>query len=471
LSTAAHLIATTAADTDQTADVVEFPRLRLPSTPSLLRLGMLVACLPVAAFALALQLGIDRNDSAVRTVGRDATQGITVAQDIKLNLAELDALVAQDLLAGVTLTESGFPADYNLKRIELADNLMLAASGLQAGDASQQPLANVDYALAHYHTLVRDAFASMEDGNAGRAADRYAQAHGVMNGTLLPEAEFVDKANTYVLNDTYDTQKDRSARTARLIVATWAVLLVFLLVVQVLMARKFRRIVNPAVALATVLTVAVGGFALTRLDSATSHLAQAREQSFESVHELARARSTVVAARQTEGQLLLDPDRAADARADFDAQVTRLFRVGDREDIASVAQAGTVPDGAGGYLASVALSDGRASDGADGAASRQTIVALGDFLVEDARIRDLVDEGGETAMATAQGAYEAARTYQVLTSSIDAAQAADRSTFESQASAAVRATSHLGRITSVAVVGVLVLVLLGLYLRLREYAS
>jgi hypothetical protein len=311
----------------------------------------------------------------------------------------------------------------------------------------------------------------MEDGNAGRAADRYAQAHGVMNGTLLPEAEFVDKANTYVLNDTYDTQKDRSARTARLIVATWAVLLVFLLVVQVLMARKFRRIVNPAVALATVLTVAVGGFALTRLDSATSHLAQAREQSFESVHELARARSTVVAARQTEGQLLLDPDRAADARADFDAQVTRLFRVGDREDIASVAQAGTVPDGAGGYLASVALSDGQASDGADGAASRQTIVALGDFLVEDARIRDLVDEGGETAMATAQGAYEAARTYQVLTSSIDAAQAADRSTFESQASAAVRATSHLGRITSVAVVGVLVLVLLGLYLRLREYAS
>jgi hypothetical protein len=472
LSTAAPLIATTAADTGTHDDAaVGFPRVRLPSTPSLLRLGMVLACLPVAALALALQLGVDRNDSAVRTVGRDATQGITVAQDIKLNLAELDSLVAQDLLAGVELTESGFPEDYNLKRIELADNLMVAAAGLQEGDAYQQPLANIDYALAHYHTLVRDAFESMADENVGRAADRYARAHEVMNGTLLPEAEFVDKANTYVLNTTYDTQKARSARTAKLIAVTWVVLLVFLLVVQVLMARKFRRIVNPAMAIATLVTVAVGGFALTRLDSASSHLAQAREQSFDSVHELARARSTVVAARQTEGQLLLDPDRATEARTDFDAQVAKLYRADGRDDIASLAQAGAVPDGAGGYLATVAVTDGEASEGADGAASRQTVVALGDFLVEDARIRDLVDQGDETSMATAQGAYEGSRTYQVLTSAIDAAQGANQSTFDTHASAAVRATAHLGRITSVAVVGVLVLVLIGLYLRLREYAS
>jgi hypothetical protein len=486
LSTAAHLIATTAADTGtitgtdagagtiagtETDAAVEFPRLRLPSTPSLLRIGMVLACLPVAAFALALQLGVDRNEGAVRTVGRDATQGINVAQDIKLNLAEMDALVAQDLLADAELTESGFPEDYNLERIELSDNLMLAASGLQGGDAYQQPLANIDYALGHYHTLVRDAFASMEDGNPGRAADRYARAHTVMNGTLLPEAEFVDKANSYVLNTAYDLQQDRSARTARLIVFTWVVLLVFLVVVQVLLTRKFRRVVNPALAVATLLTLAVGGVTLSRLDSSSAHLTLAREESFDSVHELARARATVVAARQTEGQLLLDRDRAADARTDFQTQVAKLFRVDGRDDIASLAQAGAVPDGAAGYLATVAVTDGEASEGADGAASRQTIVALGDFLVEDARIRDLVDEGDETSMATAQGAYESARTYQVLTSSIDAAQAANQSTFDTHASAALDDIAYLGRITVAVVAGVLGLVLLGLYLRLREYAT
>jgi hypothetical protein len=65
------------------------------NTPLLLQLAMAAACLPVAFFAISVHLGVARLDSAVKTVGVEATQGITAAQRIKLNLSDLDGLVIE----------------------------------------------------------------------------------------------------------------------------------------------------------------------------------------------------------------------------------------------------------------------------------------------------------------------------------------------------------------------------------------
>jgi hypothetical protein len=452
------------------------PRLRRPSTPSLLRLGMALAVVPVAVFAIAVQVGVARNDSTVRTVGRDATRGITSAQALKLNLAELDALVVQDLLGAVTLTASGFPEDYNAKRSELNDNLVLAALRSQEGEAYQQPLANIDYVLAHYHTLVKDAFAARADGDTAAAAAAYVQAHAVMADTLLPEADFVDKANTYVLNNTYDTQTARSHSTRGLIVVTWVLLIGFLVLAQLLLARKFRRLLNVPLVLATVVGVVAGSFAITRMGSSGHHLGEAREQAFDSVHVLARARSTVVSARQSEGLLLLDPAQATAAQEDFTALTNLLFRVQGSDDVGALARAGTVPDGAGGYLATVAGTDDGGDEGDDGggdgtghgASGQEVVMAYGEFLAEDANIRSLV---GSDAARTARGVYDNARTFTVLSDAIDDAQTADQATFDGHARRAAAATSHVDEITLAAAGAVLLLALLGFYLRLREYGA
>jgi hypothetical protein len=438
---------------------------RSPSTPFLLRLGMALACLPVAFFAVAVQLGVDRNDSTVRTVGRDATRGITVAQAIKLNLAELDEIVAQDLLDPAPLGPSGFPDDYNVKRAELHDNLVLAALESSTGAAYQQPLVNIDYVLAHYHTLVKDAFAARDAGDPGRAAEIYGRAHAVVDDTLLSEADFVDKANTYVLNDTYDRQKARSASTVRVIVVSWVLLLAFLVVVQLVVARKFRRLVNLALAAATVIAAVSGAFALSRLDRSSSDLTTAREESFDSVHVLARARATVVSARQAQARLLLDPGRASDAQAAFDVQARRLFRIQGTQDVASLARAGEIPDGAGGHLATVANA---AVDGDRAAAARRALVAFGDYLADDAELRQLVADD-DVGAATAR--YQSGEAFTELTDAIDDAQAIDQATFDDHAGAAADAAAPVDRVTLAAAAGVLALVLLGLYQRLREYRT
>src|SRR5262245_60930346 len=225
-------------------------RVRAPSTPFLLRLAMALACLPVVAFATAVQLGIERNDSTVRTVGSEATRGITYAQALKVDLADLDEVVVRSLLVGTPTEANGLPDEYNAARAEVHESLVLAALVSSSGAAYEQPLANIDYVLSHYHSLVRDTFAAMAAGDTTAAFAIYGQAHQVMADTLLPEADFVDKANSYVLNDSYDRQNARSASTVRLIVTTWLVLLVFLVIAQLLLARRFRRVLNLGLALA-----------------------------------------------------------------------------------------------------------------------------------------------------------------------------------------------------------------------------
>jgi hypothetical protein len=435
-----------------------------PSRPFRLRLGMALTCLPVLAFATAVRLGVERNESTVRTVGNEATRGITVAQALKLELAELDEVVVRSLLSEAPLTQNGFPGEYNTKRAELHDSLVLATQVSSSGAAYTQPLANIDYALPHYHALVKDAVAAGAAGDLTTALGTYAEAHEVMAETLLPEADFLDKANSYVLNNTYDSQSARSASTVRLIVMSWLALLVFLALAQILVARRFRRIVNPGLALATVLALVCGAFTLQRLDASKADLADAREQAFQSGHVLARARTAVVSARRAQGQFLLDPDRADDARADFGDQVSQLLRM-DGEDVGDRAIEGTIPEEAAGYLARVA---GPGTTSSEPESARQMVVAFGTFLTEDAVMQRLVDmEEPEEGVDR----YANDQTYADLDAAITAQQEIEQESFDEAADAAEDAVAPLNELNALAAVGVLGLALLGLFQRLREYRA
>jgi hypothetical protein len=438
------------------------PRRRRLTTPVVLRAGMALVCLPIVVFAVAVHVGVARDHSTVDTVGHDATRGITVAQEIKSNLAELDGIVVQDLLEPAALAASGYPDDYDTMRRALDQNLVLAASEAPPGSAFHQPLVNIDYALGHFHALVRESFAAGARGDSVLAATLYAQAHDVMDGTLLPQADFFDKANTYVLNGTYDSHKADSASIGRLIVVSWLALLALLLVVQGLLVWRFRRVLNVALAAATVICALTGVSALSRLDMSASDMAAARDQAFDPVHQLARARAAVVSARQAEGLWLLDPTDPS-AQAKFTTRTHRVFRVQDVADVTSVAQAGEMPVRAGGYLATV----GRTHVSVEGdTAATDALLAFGGFLAEDAHLRQQVAAGD---VAGAEATFRSGEAFHTLTDAIDAAQAADQATFDAHVGSAVGWTRHLDAVNLLAAVAMALLVSLGLYLRIREY--
>jgi hypothetical protein len=442
---------------------VNWLRRRRLTTPGLLRTGMLLACLPVAFFALSVHVAVSRNDATVRTVGRDATGGITAAQDIKLNLSELDAVVAEDLLRAVAPGPNGFPDDYNAKRSELEATLVQAASKAQSGAAFSQPLANIHYAVAHYHALVKDSFAAIGRHDAKQASALYDQAHLVMDGTLLPQADGFDKANTYVLNNTYDQHKTDSRVSRQVIVVAWIALLAFVGALQLLLTLKFRRLVNVGLAAGTLLVAVSGIYAVTKLHSSSRDLTVAREHAFDSVHELARARATVVSARQAEADLLLDPANTTAAQADFNAQANKVFRLAGGAQQEAVARSGSVPDDAGGYLATVVAA--HVSTEGDEAAT-QALTLFGRYLRANVDLRALVASGD---LAGARATFQSRQAFAPLTEALDKTQTIDQQVFDRNAKAAADVTRHVDPFTAVAAGAVVALTILGLYQRLGEY--
>lgn len=442
------------------------------TTPRVLRAGMVLVCLPVLALAATVQLAVATNDEAVDTVAENATDGIATAQRIKANLAGLDELAVRTLLADA---DGGDGRDelrdqYAEQRRALHDSLTAAAADAPPGAAYEMPLVNIDYALAHFHGLVDDSIDALDRGDRAVAATLYGRAHEVMATTLLPEADFIDKANTYLLNATYDEHRDDTeSRTASVVIAG-AVLIVALLVVQFLLARRFRRIVNPMLVAATVLAIAVVALVSDRLDGSAAELAVAREEAFDSVHLLARSEATVLTLRQAQGHRLFDPGSAAATKA-FGDETRKLFRVPEGEDLATVLERAWTeklgfPDGTGGYLSTVIAGEVDAIR-YDGPAW-ETLERLSALLNEDAELRRMADAGNGAA---AVARFETGEVAGALRTTLATARTDQQARFDEHAGAANEATSGLRLLNRLAFLLLVGLILAGFYVRLREYRT
>ena len=97
---------------------------------------------------------------------------------------------------------------------------------------------------------------------------------------------------------------------------------------QLFLARRYRRIVNPALAAATVLAVAFTAVAAVRLDAASSDLTVAKHDAFDSILALTQARAVSYDANADESRYLVDPGRAAPYQQAFLGASQQLAAVG-----------------------------------------------------------------------------------------------------------------------------------------------
>jgi hypothetical protein len=111
---------------------------------------------------------------------------------------------------------------------------------------------------------------------------------------------------------------------------------------------------------------------------------------------------------------------------------------------------------------------GPRSTTADPEAADRAVAAFGAFLAEDAAVRDLVANGDAEG---ARLSYTNAGAYAQLEAAIDTAQANEQESFDEAAGDAADAARLLDEANVLSAVGVLLLALLGLFQRLREYRA
>ncbi|MFC1405159.1 MULTISPECIES: hypothetical protein [Streptacidiphilus] len=298
----------------------------MPSRLRWFTAGCLLLTVVLAAVVLTAATGAKSTWSAV--TGQQAPQ-VLDATGLYQSLTDLDGQTANIMVFGADPKLVGQRAtaltQYSQDRTT-ADHDLQQATVSAAGDARvQSALAGVLDGMGRYQDLAGRAMELNDQAKAAAshpdptALAEYRQATDLMRTTLLPAADRLVQANNAAFTASYDQQRSALSSAEGWTLGLGAALLAGLLALQVWLTRTFRRIVNPALAAATVLVVAFLALAGTLLPDQRESLRVARHDAFDSVVALSRARAVVSDANADESRYLLDRERAPQYQDAFEA--------------------------------------------------------------------------------------------------------------------------------------------------------
>jgi hypothetical protein len=198
----------------------------------------------------------------------------------------------------------------------------LAAANAGTDPTAQQTVSAALDQLGHYESLTSQAFLVNQQGNdpVGRPSQAtlalYRQATDTMRGTLA-DVRTLTTRNSTVLDTTYATQRATALDARRWLGLLGGLLTTMLVVSQVLLRHRLRRRINPALLLATALTVLLTAIGVSLLTTTAEHMRVAKSEAFDSIIALSQARSLSYDANADESRFLVDPPRAAQYRQAF----------------------------------------------------------------------------------------------------------------------------------------------------------
>lgn len=290
-----------------------------------------LAALGVVTVLLVLGLGLllAASAGAVRNgfdvIGQEAAPQVRSTSDLYFALSDLDAQAANVLLVGTgpaLATQRTAALNTYERRRSQADHDVAQVSG------TSQLLDQ----LGRYESLAAQAFLVNQQGHdpLGRpspaALALYRQATDTMRDALADVRQLTGHESA-LLDSTYADR--RGATTAA---RTWVVVLggsavAALVATQVSLRRRLRRRTNPALLLATALTLATAATGIGVLGVAANELTVAKSDAFDSIIALSQARSISYDANADESRYLVDPQRAARYQRAFLAKSQSLLTV------------------------------------------------------------------------------------------------------------------------------------------------
>jgi len=352
-------------------------------------LWLLSVLLALIVFAGAVQLR-----SAVKAVGQDSAPSILAALKIRAGLANMDANAANELV-GLPGQNIQAALDYEQERKNVTVNLIAATENITYGDAERKPIANLTNGLAVYENWVTQARSLHERGDAAYLA-AYRHAARLMQSTLLPNADALEKANDDAMTSAYSHQATVTVTLSLLGLAIFVALIPVLITTQIFLFRRTNRILNAGMLAAT-------GFALLLLlwtgrnfVVATRSLHLAKEDAFDSIHALWQARSIGYDANGDESRWLLDRPLASGYEKEFSEKSNQIAVLPQGQSYKSLADqieassSNTVPAGFQGALAKEL---GNITFEGEKAAALSAVRHYGEYMALDQQIRQLANAG------------------------------------------------------------------------------
>jgi hypothetical protein len=308
------------------------------STPAQIRTqaAAVVALGCCLAALTAVLLGQVRGD--FQAMGQQDAPEADASTGLYFSLNDMDAQVANVLLAGgdpaLAASRARDLATYTSDRTAADRDLQRATVSEAANAAAQRQLGLVLDRTGQYEALAADALLASQQAHAaaGRAPAAavayYQRATDLMQDAILPAVESLAKVGAARLDRADQGGEATAGSGTAWVVVTGLLLAAALMALQAYLAARFQRLVNPALAAATVLTLALVAVTAARLQAESGHLRVARQDAFDSIQALTLARAVSYDANADESRFLVDPGRAAQYQQAFLAKSGQIVDVG-----------------------------------------------------------------------------------------------------------------------------------------------
>jgi hypothetical protein len=300
--------------------------------------GMTAVAVIVSVFLSLITAAIFGSvSSGVRLIGYQSEPEVLAITDLYFRLNDMDAQVANVLLVG---RQSGLGVDrqqaqaiYEQDRTQADQDLQRAAVVAGSVPSAQPSLRSVLDGLGSYEALAGEAMYldGQGSGQAGRppaaALILYRQATDLLQGNILPSARSLTNQNTATLDGAYQAKRSAAWSGVRWVGLCGAALLAVLIGMQLYFAVRYRRILNPALAGATLVALALVAGSVVELSAAAGQLHVAKAEAFDSIIALSQARATSDDANADESRYLVDPARAAQYQQAFENKSQQLVQL------------------------------------------------------------------------------------------------------------------------------------------------
>jgi hypothetical protein len=321
------------------ADRERLPRGRSAwSTPARIRAAAVAALVLACCLAGVAAIAFGGLNNKFQSIGgRDAPE-VDAATGLYFSLGDMDAQVANVLLVAgdpaLAADRSQDLAIYAHDRTTADQDLQQAAVTEAGNAAAQREIRSIIDGIGQYEALAADAMLS--DQRAPDAAGRataasvayYRQATDLMRTSILPAVSSLTSTSSSELNAAYQTGRGTAAVGGAVVAVAGALLLAVLVALQLYLAARCRRLVNPALAAATLVTVALVSVAAARMSAEAGHLRVAKQDAFDSIIALTQARAVSYDANADESRYLVDQGRAAQYQQAFLDKSQQLAGVG-----------------------------------------------------------------------------------------------------------------------------------------------
>ncbi|MGW4795984.1 hypothetical protein ACWEPC_26555 [Nonomuraea sp. NPDC004297] len=417
-----------------------------------------LSLLALAVLLGAILAGAASTGASLRTIGHVAGPQVLATASLYRQMSEMDALVAETLLLGREYGPQRQTdlAGYDRLRLDTSETL-LNAYRLALDDPDQQrTVGSLIEGLGRYERLAAQArlLDIRSRHTAGPPPDdvveAYQQATDLMRRELLPRAYNLTLETGTIVRRAHAAERSTTSTARVAVVVAGLLALACLLGLQVYLTGRFRRIFAPALVVATVLAGAalIGGTAL--LDRQGQALAEAKERGFDSVLTLTRARAISRSMHGDQSRYLLDRFRRDTYEHTFLDQSQTIAAV-DSTSLPDY-QTKLHPDFQG-LLGSLTSQD------------RQRLFPVYQrFQQADARMRTMP---AEAAIKFWDG--ELTRTYESYDKVVEQLVRQHETGFERAIGSGDRALEALWRSVPAGLAGGALLVLAGVWPRLREY--